>query len=196
MKKLKRFLPLFLAGVILLAVAVVALRYNVYPYLFCGKNNDERKIDHTYTSENIEDGEGYAVMLDIRLDRFSRYKNGGIYQNEESARSFEIGNVLLGRGSAEYEMRQNQLDGMYIAETGMLAEQFQYVVLQKDYQLWLEEEERHIYTVYVDLGPCYWYLYTLDANILEELRNTSSACIYISEGDKEFTEDEKIVLWK
>ena len=196
MNKIKQILPVFLVIVFLGSIIVVGLRYNVYPYLFCGRNSDERVIERMFASENIEDGEGYAVMLDVRLDRFSRYQNGKLYQGEDDRLSRVPGTYLTDKGNAEYAMRNNQLGGSYIAETGTLAEQFPYVVLQRDYQNRNEEEKRHVYTIYVDLGPCYWYLYTQDTDVLKELRNTSSVSVYISEGDAEFTEDEKIVLWK
>ncbi len=196
MNKIKQILPVFLVIVFFGSIFVVGLRYNMYPYLFCGRNSDERVKERVYTSENIEDGEGYAVMLEVRLDRFSRYQNGALYQGENSRAIGMWDFYLTDKGAAEYSMRNSQLDGSYIAETGTLAEQFPYVVLQRDYQIRHEEEKRHIYQIYVDLGHCYLYQYTQDADILKELRNTSSASVYISEGDAEFTEDEKIVLWK
>jgi len=94
MKKKKELILIAVAVIFIIAVVAITLRYNVYPYLFCGPNHPDRNKQNIFVCEDLDGNEVGTVCMDIRLSRFSRYYKGETYEVEDYHDLIEFGNYL------------------------------------------------------------------------------------------------------
>ncbi|MBQ7972575.1 MAG: hypothetical protein IJ291_03880 [Lachnospiraceae bacterium] len=186
MKKKTGLILMAVAVIFIIAVVTIALRYNVYPYLFCGPNHPNRNDQNFFVCEDLDGNEVGTVCMDIRLSRFSRYHKGDIYEVEDYYDFFEYGNYLTDKKGAELSMMAHQLQGSYIADSGVMESQYSYVVLKDPFY-------GSRYDIYVDLGECYWYLYFYDAETAREFYKTSEVTVTYTGEDA--SEEKTVKVW-
>lgn len=183
MKKKRSLIITVMSVVFLAVVSLIALRYNVYPYLFCGPNHSNRTSQGTYVCVDSEGMEVGTVCVDVRLGRFSRYYHRQIYDGGSVGRMSDV--FLADKEDAKLNMMSRQIQGGYIADSGRLANRFSYVVLQ---------DGHGALDVYVDLGECYWFKSFNSAEIAKEFFNTCTVTATFT--GEEASEVEEYVLWK
>jgi len=188
MKKKKELILIAVAVIFIIAVVAITLRYNVYPYLFCGPNHPDRNKQNIFVCEDLDGNEVGTVCMDIRLSRFSRYYKGETYEVEDYHDLIEFGNYLTDKKRAELSMLACQLQGYYIADSGVMESQYSYVVLKDPFY-----GSRQRYDIYVDLGECYWYLCFFDEETAREFYETSKVTVTYTGEDA--SEEKTVKVW-